>query len=57
MTTHFDNIDDAVELLLKRIPGTLRIAAPLAIGKPCLNREAQRGWPRRAVFPVDAQLV
>lgn len=34
MTIHFDNIDEAVELLLRRIPGTLRIAAPLAIGKP-----------------------
>ncbi|SDQ57614.1 acetyl-CoA hydrolase/transferase C-terminal domain-containing protein [Pseudoxanthomonas sp. CF125] len=34
MTIHLDNIDEAVELLLRRIPGTLRIAAPLAIGKP-----------------------
>lgn len=34
MTIHLDNIDDAVELLLRRIPGTLRIGAPLAIGKP-----------------------
>ena len=34
MTLHFDDIDAAVELLLKRIPGTLRIGAPLALGKP-----------------------
>ena len=34
MALHFDDIDDAVELLLKRIPGTLRIGAPLALGKP-----------------------
>ena len=34
MAIHFDEIDDAVELLLKRIPGTLRIGAPLALGKP-----------------------
>ncbi|MGH8025753.1 MAG: acetyl-CoA hydrolase/transferase C-terminal domain-containing protein, partial [Pseudoxanthomonas sp.] len=34
MTIHFDNIDEAVELLLKRIPGTLRVGAPLGIGKP-----------------------
>jgi acyl-CoA hydrolase len=44
MALHFDDIDDAVELLLKRIPGTLRIAAPLAIGKPhrLLNALYQR---------------
>ena len=34
MALHFDDIDAAVELLLKRIPGTLRIGAPLALGKP-----------------------
>ena len=34
MTVHLSDIQEAVELLLKRIPGTLRIAAPLAIGKP-----------------------
>lgn len=34
MTTHIADIDDAVELILRRIPGTLRIAGPLAIGKP-----------------------
>ena len=34
MTIHLENLDDAVELILRRIPGTLRIAAPLAIGKP-----------------------
>jgi acyl-CoA hydrolase len=34
MTTHLDNLDEAVELILRRIPGTLRIAGPLAIGKP-----------------------
>lgn len=34
MTTHLTDLDEAVELLLKRIPGTLRIGAPLAIGKP-----------------------
>ena len=34
MTVHLTSLDEAVELLLKRIPGTLRIAAPLAIGKP-----------------------
>jgi acyl-CoA hydrolase len=34
MTLHLTDLDEAVELLLRRIPGTLRIAAPLAIGKP-----------------------
>ena len=34
MTTHLTDLDEAVELLLRRIPGTLRIGAPLAIGKP-----------------------
>jgi acyl-CoA hydrolase len=34
MAIHLDNLDAAVELLLKRIPGTLRIGAPLALGKP-----------------------
>lgn len=44
MTTHSDNLDDAVELILRRIPGTLRIAGPLAIGKPhrLLNALYQR---------------
>lgn len=34
MTVHLTDLNEAVELLLKRIPGTLRIAGPLAIGKP-----------------------
>ncbi|HYM85538.1 MAG TPA: acetyl-CoA hydrolase, partial [Pseudoxanthomonas sp.] len=34
MTSHTTSLDDAVDLLLKRIPGTLRIGAPLGIGKP-----------------------
>ncbi len=34
MSVHLNDLDEAVELLLKRIPGTLRVAAPLAIGKP-----------------------
>jgi acyl-CoA hydrolase len=34
MTIHLNDIDEAVDLLLRRIPGALRIAAPLAIGKP-----------------------
>lgn len=34
MTTHLDSLEAAVDLLLKRIPGTLRIGAPLGIGKP-----------------------
>ncbi|MEO8366432.1 MAG: acetyl-CoA hydrolase/transferase C-terminal domain-containing protein [Pseudoxanthomonas sp.] len=34
MTVHLTDLDEAVELLLKRIPGTLRIGAPLALGKP-----------------------
>ena len=34
MTMHLTDLDEAVSLLLKHIPGTLRIAAPLGIGKP-----------------------
>ena len=34
MTTHYDNLEDAIDALLRRIPGTLRIGAPLGIGKP-----------------------
>ena len=34
MTLHLDNLQEAVDLLLQRIPGTLRIGAPLGIGKP-----------------------
>jgi acyl-CoA hydrolase len=34
MTVHLTDLNQAVELLLKRIPGTLRIGAPLGIGKP-----------------------
>ncbi len=34
MTLHLTDLDEAVELLLKRVPGTLRIGAPLALGKP-----------------------
>ena len=34
MTVHLTRLDEAVELLMKRIPGTLRIGAPLGIGKP-----------------------
>ena len=34
MTVHLTDLNEAVELLLKRIPGTLRIGAPLGIGKP-----------------------
>lgn len=44
MTVHLTDLNEAVELLLKRIPGTLRIAGPLAIGKPhrLLNALYQR---------------
>lgn len=44
MAIHFNDIDAAVELLLKRIPGTLRIGAPLGLGKPhrLLNALYQR---------------
>lgn len=44
MTMHLTDLDEAVSLLLKRIPGTLRIAAPLGIGKPhrLLNALYQR---------------
>ncbi|WP_045728130.1 acetyl-CoA hydrolase/transferase C-terminal domain-containing protein [Xanthomonas sp. GPE 39] len=34
MTDHFDDLDAAVELILQRIPGPLRIGAPLGLGKP-----------------------
>jgi acyl-CoA hydrolase len=34
MTIHLTDLDEAAELLLKRISGTLRIGAPLGIGKP-----------------------
>ena len=44
MTMHLSDLNEAVELLLKRIPGTLRIGAPLGIGKPhrLLNALYQR---------------
>lgn len=34
MTSHFNDIDDTVSWLLKRLPGPLRVGAPLGIGKP-----------------------
>ena len=34
MTTRLNDLQEAVDLLLQRIPGTLRIGAPLGIGKP-----------------------
>ncbi len=34
MTTHFDDIEASVDWLLKRLPGPLRVGAPLGIGKP-----------------------
>lgn len=34
MTVYFDDIDHTVAWLLKRVPGPLRVAAPLGIGKP-----------------------
>lgn len=34
MTANFDDIDETVSWLLKRVPGSLRIGAPLGIGKP-----------------------
>ena len=34
MTKQFDDIDDTVSWLLKRVPGPLRVGAPLGIGKP-----------------------
>ena len=44
MTTHLNGLQEAVDLLLQRIPGTLRIGAPLGIGKPhrLLNALYQR---------------
>ncbi|MEP6907606.1 MAG: acetyl-CoA hydrolase/transferase C-terminal domain-containing protein [Pseudoxanthomonas sp.] len=44
MTVHLSDLNEAVDLLLKRIPGTLRIGAPLGIGKPhrLLNALYQR---------------
>jgi len=34
MTQHLTSLDEAVELMLRRIPGTLRVGAPLGLGKP-----------------------
>lgn len=34
MTDHLDDLEDAVDWLLQRVDGPLRIAAPLALGKP-----------------------
>ena len=44
MTTRLNDLQEAVDLLLQRIPGTLRIGAPLGIGKPhrLLNALYQR---------------
>ncbi len=44
MTVHLSDLNEAVDLVLRRIPGTLRIGAPLGIGKPhrLLNALYQR---------------
>ncbi|MFC6841905.1 acetyl-CoA hydrolase/transferase C-terminal domain-containing protein [Xanthomonas theicola] len=34
MTEHLDDLDAAADLILHRIPGPLRVGAPLGIGKP-----------------------
>jgi acyl-CoA hydrolase len=34
MTVHLDNLEDAVEFILQRIPEEVRMGAPLGIGKP-----------------------
>ncbi|WP_369979652.1 acetyl-CoA hydrolase/transferase C-terminal domain-containing protein [Xanthomonas bundabergensis] len=34
MTDHIEDLDAAADLILQRIPGALRIGAPLGIGKP-----------------------
>ncbi|MGV8960973.1 MAG: acetyl-CoA hydrolase/transferase C-terminal domain-containing protein [Stenotrophomonas sp.] len=34
MTVHFDDLEATVDWLLQHVPGPLRIAAPLALGKP-----------------------
>ncbi len=34
MTLHFDTLEAACDWLLERVPGPLRVAAPLALGKP-----------------------
>lgn len=34
MTDHLEDLDAVADLILQRIPGTLRIGAPLGIGKP-----------------------
>lgn len=51
MTQHLTDLEQAVDLLLQRIPGPLRIGAPLGIGKPhrLLNALYQRieGDPSR----------
>ena len=34
MTQHLTTLDEAVDLILSRTPGPLRMGAPLGIGKP-----------------------
>ncbi len=34
MPQHLAELSDAVDLILQRVPGPLRVAAPLGIGKP-----------------------
>ncbi len=62
MTLHLQSLDDAVELILQRIDGPLRMGAPLGIGKPhrLLNAlyariapEPSRRWSLYTALSLD----
>lgn len=62
MTVHLDSLDHAVDFLLSRTPETLRMGAPLGIGKPHrllnaiyqrLENDRQRTWHLYTALSLD----
>jgi len=62
MTLHLDSLDDAVDFILQRAPQTLRMGAPLGIGKPHrlinalyarLEQDASRPWFLYTALSLD----
>ncbi len=62
MTLHLTSLEDAVDLILKRVPGALRMGAPLGIGKPNrllnllyarLKDDAARPWFLYTALSLD----
>jgi len=52
MPEHLTTLSDAVDLLLSRVPGPLRVAAPLGLGKP--HRLLNALYERMAADPTRA---